>query len=382
MSSPPLVYICDEYPGAASVAGGIGIAFREEAEWFAGHGSDVTVVVATDDRRPGSYTQKGVRVVVPPLSRTVKLRALQNRERVAHQAKAALGSREGLVICADYSGPIWRKTFRQPLLVQLHGCATLNARQQGKKPSRTIAYFERRTLSLATAVQSCSDFVARRTVDVLRVSGKRCRTIRNAVDTAAFQPDRDRVIATDIVFVGKFNRIKGVLVLAEAIGGVFRAVPTARLIMIGGDTVEDGRSVREAFLQRVDPSHRNRILIAGRIPREEVAARVRAAGVLVLPSFTEAFPIAVLEAMASGRPVVASNRGGIPELVRDGETGLLADPEAPDTFVQTLIRMLNDPDRANAMGDAGRRIVLAEHTPEAVFRQTAAFHREILGEAA
>jgi glycosyltransferase involved in cell wall biosynthesis len=97
----------------------------------------------------------------------------------------------------------------------------------------------------------------------------------------------------------------------------------------------------------------------------------------VLPSLTEMCPTVVLEAMSSGRPVVASNRGGIPELVDDGLTGLLADPDKPATFANALIRLLTVRDLADAMGQGGRARVLTTFTSEAVVNGLERFYDEL-----
>ena len=98
---------------------------------------------------------------------------------------------------------------------------------------------------------------------------------------------------------------------------------------------------------------------------------------MVLPSHADMCPVAVLEAMSCGRPVVASARGGIPEMVQDERTGLLADPERPDTFADALIRLLADRETANAMGAAGREAVLAAHTREALVDRLQRFYDEV-----
>jgi starch synthase len=159
---------------------------------------------------------------------------------------------------------------------------------------------------------------------------------------------------------------------------VFRSRPESRLVVAGHDSVEEGRSVLGQFLERIPTEFQERVEIVGPLSREEVAVLLRQAAMLVLPSWSEAFPIVVLETMASGRPVVASDRGGIPEIVRDGVTGLLADPERPETFSTAILSLLREPGRADAMGRAGRAAVLAAYTPAQVYKRTAAFHREAL----
>jgi alpha-maltose-1-phosphate synthase len=128
------------------------------------------------------------------------------------------------------------------------------------------------------------------------------------------------------------------------------------------------------------PADPARVTVLGLLPHAEVAREVQRCGVLVLPSLTEMCPTVVLEAMSCARPVVASHRGGIPELVQDGRTGLLADPEKPATFADALVRVLTKPDEANAMGRAGRQTVLTTFTSEAVVNGLQRFFDSVIAD--
>jgi glycosyltransferase involved in cell wall biosynthesis len=78
--------------------------------------------------------------------------------------------------------------------------------------------------------------------------------------------------------------------------------------------------------------------------------------VLLLPSETESFGLVALEAMSCAVPVVASRRGGLPEVVQDGETGLLFEPDEVQPMASAIVELLSDPQRAHAMGGAGRQL--------------------------
>lgn len=94
----------------------------------------------------------------------------------------------------------------------------------------------------------------------------------------------------------------------------------------------------------------------GGMSHDRVAERYRRAAVFVLPSVViENSPLTIYEAMASGRPVVASRVGGIPELVSDGETGHLFDPGDDEGLAKWLVEMLGDKAKAERMGQAGKR---------------------------
>jgi len=99
--------------------------------------------------------------------------------------------------------------------------------------------------------------------------------------------------------------------------------------------------------------------------------------VLALPSWTEGLPLVVLEAMASARAVVATPVGGTPELVQDGETGLLVPPRDPEALAAALRRLLADADLRRRLGEAGERRVRAEFTLDAMCSRVLAIYDEL-----
>jgi alpha-maltose-1-phosphate synthase len=123
------------------------------------------------------------------------------------------------------------------------------------------------------------------------------------------------------------------------------------------------------------------------LPREKLVPLITGATVFVVPSVYEPLGIVNLEAAACGTAVVASAVGGIPEVVADGTTGLLVpyNPDDPAAFeaglAARMAELLAAPDRANAMGAAGRERVLAEFGWPAIAQQTVEVYSEVLGRA-
>ena len=103
---------------------------------------------------------------------------------------------------------------------------------------------------------------------------------------------------------------------------------------------------------------------------------LRAADVFVHPSRLEGLPLAILEAMAAGLPVVASSVGGIPEAVVDGETGVLVPPGDPSALAAALLRVLESPDKGAALGARGHARARAEFSLERMTER----YRDLYGE--
>ncbi len=148
--------------------------------------------------------------------------------------------------------------------------------------------------------------------------------------------------------VARLHEEKGHAVLWRALPDVLREVPDL-VVLCAGDGPH--RGAIEAEVRRLGLERSVRLL--GQ--RADVPALVALSSLVVLPSLAESFGFAALEAMSLGRPVVASRAGGLPEVVAEGETGLLADVGDAAGLAAAMRAVLRDPARAAAMGEAGRR---------------------------
>jgi glycosyltransferase involved in cell wall biosynthesis len=151
-----------------------------------------------------------------------------------------------------------------------------------------------------------------------------------------------------VVAVGQLEAVKGHRFLIEAWPTVRRAHPDACLVLVG-----EGSARRALGEQARSLGVADAVDFAGF--RSPADAFIAGGDVLVQPSLTEGLPNAVLEAMVAGRPVIASRVGGVPELVVDGETGLLVPPADPDALARAIIALLDDPDLRARLGAAGAR---------------------------
>jgi alpha-maltose-1-phosphate synthase len=217
------------------------------------------------------------------------------------------------------------------------------------------------------------------------VSPDRVRVIRNGIDTAEYAPDP----ATDVldaygvdpdrpsvIFVGRITRQKGVPVLLRAAAALD---PAAQLVLCAGqpDTPELAAEV-EGLVADLRATRSGVIWIPEMLPKRAVIQLLSHATVFACPSLYEPLGIVNLEAMACGTAVVASAVGGIPEVVSDGETGLLVPPDNPGALADALGALIADPARAAALGRAGRERAVGEFGWQAVAAQTAALYAELV----
>src|SRR3954454_8322246 len=219
----------------------------------------------------------------------------------------------------------------------------------------------------------------------------RVHVVGNGVDAEAYRPVHDpetvRSLGVDpdrpyALFVGRITRQKGVMHLLAA---AEQLPPEAGLVLCAGaaDTPAERQQVADAVAEL--QSRRSGVVwIEAVLPREQLVPLITGATVFVVPSVYEPLGIVNLEAAACGTAVVASDVGGIPEVVDDGRTGLLVhyDPADPAAFerglAEAISELLRDPDRAAAMGAAGRERVLAEFGWPAIAQQTVEVYNTVL----
>jgi glycosyltransferase involved in cell wall biosynthesis len=162
-----------------------------------------------------------------------------------------------------------------------------------------------------------------------------------------------------VLEVARLAEVKGQGILLAALAEL-----DATAVLVGRDLERGGGYETElrAEAERLDVA--DRVVFAGH--RDDVPGLLAGCDVLCLPSSVEGLPLVVLEAMAQGRPVVATAVGGTPELVIDGETGVLVPPGDPGALAAALGKVLADPELARRLGEAGRSRVLASFSLSAM----------------
>jgi len=214
------------------------------------------------------------------------------------------------------------------------------------------------------------------------VSPDKVVTVYNGVDLPFVVPDPQAVARMRCAFgvpaqgllvgaVGRLHPQKGFANLLVAVARVRERLPAIRLLLVG-----DGALRRELVARAEALGLAEVVTFAG--SRGDVPEILAALDLFVLPSLWEGLPNAVLEAMAAGLPVVATAAGGTPELVVDGETGLLVPPGDVTALEEAIERLLRDPGLRRKMGEAGRKRVEGHFTIKQTVAQTVALYETLL----
>jgi glycosyltransferase involved in cell wall biosynthesis len=253
---------------------------------------------------------------------------------------------------------------RWPYLVYAHGTETLRFTRDGR-----LAPFFQKSLGGAGAVLVNSRFTAELVEKGHRAPREIVEIIHPGVDYGRFStpPSAERLAelryryalgpdAKVIFIVGRVIPLKGFDTLLKALPAVLREFPET-VALLGGDGFYLPRireTVSELGLEKS-------VRVLGRVPDDELAAHYHLADLYVMPSRDdppgsfEGFGIVFLEAGAAGTPQIGGRSGGIPDAVREGETGLLCDPRDPDDLAEKILRLWRDPEFLGKLGAGARK---------------------------
>ena len=295
---------------------------------------------------------------------------------------------------ANHAGHLAKILYDVPHVITAH---SLEPRRPWKAEQlgggyRLSSWVERTAYESADAIIAVSDGMRADVLDCYpSLDPDRVRVVRNGIDSAAYHPvtetDALRHHGVDpsrptVVFVGRITRQKGV---GHLIAAAHQLHPDAQLVLCAGapDTPEIAEETRVAVAE-LAAQREGVFWIQKMLQPAEVRQFLSHATVFVCPSVYEPLGIVNLEAMACGAAVVASDVGGIPEVVVDGTTGLLVhySPSDESAFRMDLTSAINsllaDPARARAMGQAGRDRAVADFSWSAMAEQTVEVYRSVL----
>jgi glycosyltransferase involved in cell wall biosynthesis len=256
----------------------------------------------------------------------------------ARMRRAVATFHDLFVLTGDYSTPEFRLRFAG------------QARQAAARADRIIAV---------------SRFTARQVVDLLGVEAGRVRVVHHGVRVAAAMPAvREKVI----LHVGAIQHRKNITRLVDA----FEGVDGEWQLVLAGSA---GYGAPEILARIARASSRDRIRVLGYVPAAELAGWYRRAAIFAFPSLDEGFGMPVLEAMAAGIPVIASNRSAVPEVA--GEAAWLVNPECTDELANALAELTRNPERRAELARLGI-LRASEFSWDRAVEQTWQVYRELL----
>lgn len=282
-----------------------------------------------------------------------------------------------LVSFVPYSTAAALVRNRYPTILTVHGSESIQARFNMKMG---IAFIrnkvitlqnERYVLSKVPNIIVCSPQMKEL---IWNMTNSKIHVIPNGVDfedILNIQPHKS-IKYPSILYVGGLTKIKGIDILLNAVPVIIKKIPNLCIYIAGSGPEEDNlkKLVKELSIEK-------NVKFLGFISEEEKFSYYKSVDVCVFPSKYEPFGIVLLEAMACGKPVVASNIDGIPFVVEDGKTGLLFECGNVEDLAEKVITLLENKELREKMGKEGRERA-KEFTWDKIAEQTVDLYREML----
>lgn len=355
-------------PYAWEAAGGVQVHVRQLAWRLRERGHEVVVLAPTTAQASEPWLRSVGRPIRVPYRGTVAPIAPFSRRRT----RAALASfRPDLVHVHEPLTP--SASMFATLAADAPVVATFHAyldRSRAMELAAPVLRMVWDRIALAVAVSEAAATFLRRALPDAALE-----IVPNGVDVGAFaepgSPAGGLTEGRRIVWVNRLDPQKGFPIAVAAFSKVLADVPDAALVVLG-----DGRD-REA-LGLLTEATRSRIDMCGSVPNDRIPDYHAACEVFVSPAVgQESFGIALVEAMAAGLPVVATDIPGYREVVTDGVEGLLVPPRDPEALAAGLVRVLRDPGLARRLGEAGRERARAYDWPIVVDRLAELYGRAL-----
>jgi N-acetyl-alpha-D-glucosaminyl L-malate synthase BshA len=263
-----------------------------------------------------------------------------------------------------------REATGVPYIVTLHGS---DVTILGSDP----AYHSINTLSVerADAVTAVSSFMAREAYERLGLN-RDIQVIPNFVDSTVFSPapceSSENNLGGDfvIIHVSNFRPVKRIQDLIYAMKIISKEAPRARLVLVG-----DGpeRHNVERLISQLEL--KEKVILTGF--RSNIPNLLRCSDAVVICSETESAPLTLLEGLSCGLPVVATNVGGIPEILQDGVNGFLVEPKHPEDIADKLLCLISDMNLRSRLGIEARKTIEKKYTAEKVVFQYEEIYKKL-----
>jgi len=374
-------FLTSEYPEMSKLYGGIATSIKNLASAFNDKGHQVTIFVYGQNK-DDTIEKDGIRIIqiknknIKGLSwwhTRKKIEKIINKEILEHHLH--------ILEAADWTGITAFMKIDCPVVLKLHGSDTYFCHIEGRKQKYKNFFFEKRALLSADAIISVSHYAADLTTQLFSLQ-KEIEVIHNGIDTASFEyADINKLEPKTLLYFGTLIRKKGVLELPYIFNKVVKKIPDAKLYLVGGDSFDictGSSSTWELMQPLFSEEALARTTYLGKIPHHEMKKHIEQANVCVFPSFAEAFPISWLEAMASGKVIIGSDKGWAKEAIEDGVSGFLIDPKQHQQFADEIVKVLSDNDLALYLGMKARQKAVREFEMKQTVEQHISFYKNII----
>lgn len=245
--------------------------------------------------------------------------------------------------------------------------------------------YEKKLMDRSDALIAVSKYTTEELTKLYSIEEDKIHVIYNGVDIRKFKPRPNRAELRrefeleaeqkTVLFVGRLYHRKGLEILLNSIPLVLKEFDDVKFVISGTGFKKKEESLRMLAKKLEIEDH---VSFLGYVADEKLPYLYAASDIFVLPAIYENFPFAILEAQATGLPVISTKVGGIPEFLVDNQNGFLIDPGDSAQLTQRLLTLLQDPKLANEMGDCGRRLIEEKFSWHLITSQVIALYHKLL----
>ncbi len=245
--------------------------------------------------------------------------------------------------------------------------------------------YEKKLMKRSDALIAVSKYTVDELTELYGIDEKKIHVIYNGVDVQKFKPRPDRAELRRefgledekkiVLFVGRLYHRKGLEILLRSIPPVLQEFSDVKFVISGKGFKKKEESLRNLAKQLDIEDH---VTFLGYVPDEKLPNLYSASDIFVLPAIYENFPFAILEAQATGLPVISTKVGGIPEFLVDNENGFLIDPGDSAQLTQRVLALLQDPKLAKEMGMRGRKLIEEKFSWRLITNQVIDLYHKLL----
>lgn len=348
--------LCGEYP--PSNHGGIGSFTKDLAEGLAAKGHQIIVFgiyyeMYLEINKQQEEVINNVRIIRLPFKRYTKnsyINEFLNRLRLFKFAQNLISIYSLQLIEAYDSTGMLPFKLKVPLITRLHGSVTYFGKELGRPYSRYTSFFEQCQIKKSDFVIGVSKYVLNQSMRYFHMKAKAI-VVYNSLNTSLIQTDLNPHRKNYILYFGSILPKKGVEQLVRAMGKVLMRFPQFSLVMIGKSFKKpDGVDYTSYLYSLLPIGLRYKMEIIGHMSRDKLYSYISNSYCCVFPSYTECFAIAPMEAMALGKAVIYSKLHSGPELITEGQDGLLIDPDNVEEICEKISFLISNRDVSDQLG--------------------------------
>jgi glycosyltransferase involved in cell wall biosynthesis len=364
---PHVLLVLDEFPKA--LGGGERIVLKLAA-LLPQYGYRASILTFSAHPESAALKSPPCPIYLLPLQRTYDLTALRASLEFRHFLRL---QQIEIVQTFFESSDIWAGFVTKTMS---HAKLIWSRRDMGILRTRKHHIAYRLMAGVPDAVFAVSEQVRRHCIEVDRIDPDRVLTIFNGLNLSDWNASKPAKNSGELLVttVGHIRRVKGHDIFIKAAASIVPLFPKV-LFSIAGDVLEPEYFTELQVLVR-DLNLSDHFHFTGGVT--DLNEHLSAADIFVLPSRSEGFANAIVEAMAASLPVVATDVGGNAEAVKDGVSGFLVPSEDPAALSAAIIRLLSDPSQAKAMGIAGKALAAEKFTMEVMMDRTAGAYDNLL----